>query len=273
MRWGPLSVRFAIWIVNLTILAIVVLSIMPLATGGLKISGPEDGMPQPTFEDGVLTISMPLEVSNSGPFDIVDLQVLISVSENGTLLAKSSTTPMEVLAGMDGELVPTFSFELNDLDQDKLATLIFNHAELEMGVEARGAYALSLISAQLVFEQTMAWEPLIDNLQLDQGTVEWNYNDKTLEMSVPYSFDVSSMIQGDALEMEMTLRNATETLGEMNETITLQAHNEDVLRMNLPPETAASLAGNPQELIIEVSITYMEVSMDQEQSYHWEGAA
>lgn len=59
----------------------------------------------------------------------------------------------------------------------------------------------------------------------------------------------------------------------MNETITLQAHNEDVLRMNLPPETAASLAGNPQELIIEVSITYMEVSMDQEQSYHWEGAA
>ena len=139
-------------------------------------------------------------------------------------------------------------------------------------MEARGAYALSLISAQLVFEQTMAWEPLIDNLQLirapSSGTIRQHS-----EMSVPYSFDVSSMIQGDALEMEMTLRNATETLGEMNETITLQAHNEDVLRMNLPPETAASLAGNPQELIIEVSITYMEVSMDQEQSYHWEGAA
>ena len=109
MRWGPLSVRFAIWIVNLTILAIVVLSIMPLATGGLKHIGPRGWHAQPTFFRGWRAhISMPLEVSNSGPFDIVDLQVLISVSENGTLLAKSSTTPMEVLAGMDGELVPTF---------------------------------------------------------------------------------------------------------------------------------------------------------------------
>jgi len=106
MRWGPLLIRIAIVAVNLAIVAILVMSLLPLVNGDLDIHVPEGSMNDPTYENGVITMAFPLEIYNGGYFDVQDVRVLFTISENGSLLIGSMTEPLHIQAG-ENELPQT----------------------------------------------------------------------------------------------------------------------------------------------------------------------
>ena len=109
MHWGPLALRLSAVAVNLFVVAILILSLLPLATADLQVRAPEGEKAATSFEDGVLTMSIPLEIFNGGYFDIDDVRVFIKLGQDGIVLTEAATDVMSIQAGKLNRLDPAFS--------------------------------------------------------------------------------------------------------------------------------------------------------------------
>lgn len=271
MRWGLLATRLAIVAANLTILAIILLSTVPLALGGLDVRMPDSGMPEPTIEEGVVTMSVPLEVYNGGYFDIEDFRLFVRITEGGEVLAEEGSAPADIKAGRYNDLDLSFTMDLNAMDPEVLSILVFEEAILDMRVGVEASYSLGLVRAEMSFNQTMTWEPLISGLDIRSSDATVVINGTSLDILVPYRFEASEMVHGQTVQVHATLRNATTQLGEGEETIVLQQVNEGELRFTVSPAAALWLMTHSEVLTIGLDITYAGVTMHQDHPYDWEG--
>lgn len=266
MRWGPFALRIGAVAVELLVAAILVLSILPLATGGLEINTPE-GASAVSLQDGVLTVGFPLEVYNGGYFDIDDVKVSIALDANGTVLRSTSET-MNVRSGMVNHLDPTFSFDLDDLEPAMLASMLFERSEMVLDIDVEGKYALGLVGANVSYQRTVDWEPLVSSLVISPGEPSWEENGTAIDLLVRYSFDASSLLQGMETGMELTLLGEDGALGTAIATIEVDHHNEGVVRLTVPSSMTV-----PQDLMVVLDLSIGGVEAHIEQVYRWEGTA
>ena len=99
MRWGLLGVRLGVIGVNIVILVIIVLSVLPLAMGGLEINIPEDEGSQWTADD-VISFSQPVRIYNGGYYDIEDFVVYFHLEDSqGNVISDYRNMPVDINAG------------------------------------------------------------------------------------------------------------------------------------------------------------------------------
>ena len=270
MHWGPLALRLSAVAVNLFVVAILILSLLPLATGDLQVRAPEGEQAATSFEDGVLTMSIPLEIFNGGYFDIDDVRVLIKLGQDGIVLTEAATDVMSIQAGKLNRLDPAFSFDLSKIDKEGLEAMVFERTQMEYDIGVEGSYTLGLVNADIGFQRTMEWEPLIDDLAFAASDPPYVINGTSIDILVRYSFDASSLLRDRPVGMAFTLGNDTAMIGDGHISMVLQDHNEGVARITVPQEAAASLIG-PQDLTLGIDISVLGVEAHLDRDYHWEG--
>jgi biopolymer transport protein ExbD len=273
MRWGLLSVRIAMIAVSLLIAVLVILSVVPLATGQLQVSVPETEDQEATFNDGVVTVTVPVDVYNGGYFDITDLRVFMQLANEGRQLTDYRSDPYTIQAGKDNHLDLVMAIDLNDIPADELKDLVFNSADLDLSVGVQASYTMGLISTSIHSNQTMEWDPLISDIVVDTDATTTTMDGENLVVSVPYSFHAQSFIGGTEVEIASTISNSTSVITTASQTVTLQEYNQGSLTFVIPPEDAAELMGHPEYLIIGADFTYREATYHLERPYHWEGMA
>jgi len=271
VHWRTFSVRAAAYAVTLTVVAVVLLSAVPLATGGLSVEVAE-GAREVTFEDGTIVVTVPVEVRNGGLFAFRDVQVTMRASAEGALLAEGTSAPRDVPARETTRLDPTFTVDPDEVDHGRLAALVFEGARLDVEVEVKAGYSLGLVSTTVNFIEPMDWEPLVGDLQFDPSAADWQANGTGFDLLLPYSFTASELVQGQAAELRATVGTATAVLGSGSTDLVLQPSNDGVLRISVDPSAAASLLEQPQELVVGLGLDCLGATVHFDRTYQWEGA-
>ena len=277
MRWSLLAVRAGIAVISTFVVAMVILSIMPLASGGLEVEVPDsdDGGDsiEPSYQDGVITVSIPLDISNGGFFAIQDLRLHMTVGKDGRTIVESSSVPTTIAAGADQRVVLTMTIDLSRMSQEDWERLVFESADLERNITVEAGYALGLASASLRIAGEMEWEPLVGDFQVNTDAAQFCQEGPDINIRVPFSFQASSMIQGSTVEVNATLSNATSELSCSDMSITLpEGRYQGMLSFIIDGTTAQELMANPgQQLTVGLDMTFAGMTLHREYQIYWGG--
>ncbi len=159
MRWSLWAVRSAIIAVDLIIVAIIVLSILPLATGDLSVSIPDDQENEPIMEGDKITMSLPIDVTNYGYFSIDDLTLMLKLSNGDLVLTDQRSQPVDIPTGGTTRVNLALSMDLDSISDEALKDMVFNSTELLMKLGVEAGYSLSLVKATVNIEESMDWDP------------------------------------------------------------------------------------------------------------------
>jgi hypothetical protein len=271
MRWGLVGVRSVIVLANVIIALIIILSIIPVVSGGLSISLPQSGVPRSTYEDGAYTLYIPVDVRNDGYFDVEDLRVHLHITDHGAPIIDHYSEPQDIVAGRTTSLNISMVLPLSLLSAEEVRTLAFNHTTLDVQAGISATYSLGLINAEIRVKQSMDWDPLITDIQVDTGAASASLNGTRIDVGVPYRFQASSLIEGRTITMHGELVNGTRTLSETSKTMVLDRNNNGSMAFVLGPLDALWLATHPADLLIVMDLTMEGTTAQLTYPYHWEG--
>jgi len=197
MKLPLVATRLIIVAFKLMVAAIVVLSILPLLTGGIGLDledGNEGGM---TLDDSTIHVGMPMTVRNDGFFDINDLQVsFIFMNEDGDVLAESEGEKMDIPAGGETEVSIEIALDLLDLDRQMRSDLIFNGTEMMFDAKISAKYTLDMVQLSVEVGSDMGWGPFISDLQVDERNANAVEEGDDRFVNVPFSFRADDVLNG-----------------------------------------------------------------------------
>jgi hypothetical protein len=197
MKLPLVATRLIIIAFKLMVAAIVVLSILPLLTGGIGLDmddGSEGGM---TLDGSVIRVQMPITVRNDGTFDINDLQVsFIFMNEDGDVLAESEGEQMDIPAGRETEITIGLALDLLDLERQVRSDLIFNGTEMIFDATISAKYTLDMVQLSVEVGSDMEWGPFVSDLQVEAWNAQAMEEGGERYMYVPYSFQADDVLAG-----------------------------------------------------------------------------
>ena len=273
MRWGLIGVRLSIVAVYLVIAAIIVMSFMPLANGKLEVSIPDEGTGEPTVDGNRVIMTVPVDITNGGYFDIQGLTVKFKIADGTTVLTEQSSVPVDIIAGHTDRVNLSIVVDLDDLEEEALRGLVFNATVLDLEVGVEAGYSLGLVKASISSEQEMEWEPMVSNADIDVDNIQWVDNGTNVDLLVPYHFDASDFIRGKALGFQAQISNSTTILGTASESVTIGDSNDGQLRFVIPQETFLSLQSDSQTLVLSVDLSLMGATMHMDRVIETGGVA
>ncbi|MFQ5758248.1 MAG: hypothetical protein ACE5IF_01065 [Candidatus Bathyarchaeia archaeon] len=136
----------------------------------------EIGSPQTSFSNGTITVSLPFFINNTGFYDISDLNVTTSVTDqNGTLISTSTTLVTNIPRGGSTNETHVMSISIDDIISKNLTYLLFKDTTivLDGSVELRIAHILPL---QVSTSLNMSWEAPLYNLSIGKIGLPERYN-------------------------------------------------------------------------------------------------
>lgn len=253
--------RLSIIAVYLVIAAIIAMSLLPFATGKVKVSIPEEGGSEPQVSGNQVIMTVPVDITNDGYFDIQDLTVRFRIADGAKVITERSSVPVDVIAGRTNHLNLSIVIDLDTVGEESMKDLVFNATilSLEVGVEA--GYSLGLVKASISSDQDMEWEPLVNNVNVDTGSIRWENNGTNVDVLVPYHFDASSFAQGKTVGIVAQLSNSSAVLGTASEDLIIGPSNDGQLRFVVSQETFLWLQAHPQALTLDASLSLMGATM------------
>ncbi|HNX47296.1 MAG TPA: hypothetical protein P5202_03740 [Methanomassiliicoccales archaeon] len=197
MKLPLVATRLIIIAFKLMVVAIVVLSIVPLLTGGIGLDLDGADNADMTMDDGTIRIDMPITVRNEGFFDINDLQVSFTfMDENGTLLAESEGEQVDIPVGGETEVPIALELDLYDLDRPTRSDLIFNGTDLKFDVKVSAKYTMDLVKLSVEAGSDMSWGPFVNDLQVQEWNAQVTDEGDEQFVSVPFSFRADDAFNG-----------------------------------------------------------------------------
>jgi hypothetical protein len=273
MRWGLLSVRVGILIVSVITTMLLLLAVVPLASGGLDIKFPQGENSGWNYDNTTNTVSFgaPVEIYNGGFYDIQAFTVGIALSDhNGSLISRSNSTPTDILAGRTTLLNVRMAVDLDTIQPSFMRELAFNHTTLNMSLTISSYYMVHLVNIHLGANQTMDWSPLIDNLQFDLQGMELQQNGAAFDVQVPYSFDAGDLIVGQRVSVGTTLSDQSGQLGSGSDNISITQQFAGEMSIGITQAAAEKLAMNEDNLTVDVVIDFHGARFEQAYTRHWD---
>lgn len=268
MRWSLWAVRSAIIGVNLLIAAIIVLSIVPFATGDISVSVPEGGENEPTMEGNTVTLALPIDVTNEGYFNIEGLMLHLLVTSDGVVITDHRSEPVDIPTGGTSRVNLQVEIDMDSIPEESMRKMVFDQVELMMEVEVEAAYSLGLVKAAISIQQSMEWDPLISDYNIDTGNIQMINNGSMVNVVVPYSFRASEMAHGKALNIGSQLINSTGVMSSADHSITIQDDNHGQILFVMSQEEALWLMSHPESLTLAVDLECEGATMHQEFSVY-----
>jgi hypothetical protein len=273
MRWGLLSVRIGILVVSIVTTILLLLAVVPLATGGLEIELPQDQTIGWTYDNSTHTVSFdaPIQIHNGGYYDIQGFTVGTRLTDqNGILISESKGTPTDILAGRTNLVNVRMAVDLNSIQPSVMRELAFNHTTLNVSLSVASYYMESLVNIHIGANRSMDWSPLIDNMQFDLQRLQIEKNGSAYNMLVPYSFDASNILLRQQANVRTFLRDSSGVLGNGSDIISMAEHNDGVMGMGITDAAAQKLAMNHDNLTVDVVIDFQGAEFAQSYPIPWE---
>jgi hypothetical protein len=262
-------------LVTLIAVAIILLTIVPLATGGLDFDLPDDEENEDFWrmEDGTVYAELPIGIYNGGYFAIEDFNFMLNLTDtDGFPLAESESDPTDLKAGEWTYVLISLSFDLDDLPPEKQFEIVFNGTEAIMGIGLDASFGMKTMSISVRVDPddaTIEIPPMITEMEVDPSQLQLVDTGSGYELVLPYSFGASEMISGEQLTLFMSISNGTENLGNDTEVIDVQDSNQGQLTFPIGQEMYDHLLAEPDTLYVDTVVTFAGIEMTREYTYQW----
>lgn len=270
MKLPLVATRIGILSFKILVAVIVVLSIMPLVSGGINVNFDTNGGSDWQLTGDTLSLNSPLTVSNKGVFAINDLTVGITfLDQQGHLLSQSESDKMDVPAGGDTDLEITMSLDLGDMDQQDRANFIFNGTETKVILDVDAKYTLDLVNINIEGGDKMNWEPLIHDIDIRTENAYLKQDGGDYFIVIPYTINAQDMVFNQMVVVTTQFRDAHGFVGNATDTVMLGPGMWEEPSVPISNETYDRLMFNPEELSASVTITFLDCSTTVIETWGW----
>ncbi len=269
MKWALLGVRLGTIAVSIVIAIIIILSILPLAMGGLDVDIPETQESSWTLQDDVFSFSQPIRVNNGGYYDIEDFSVSFEISDDmGNKITDYVNTPVDLTAGETTQFNVMLRIDLDDISNEAISNMVFNGTTFDTEVEIEAQYMMKLMKMSVNASEQMDWSPLIQDYGVEN--VYHTSNDSAITLHAPYYISASDMLNGQSITVDCVLSNSTSIIGESSETITLSQYTTGEFLFPLSEQTSQFMLNNSQSLTLDMTVGFHGVEQQMTFDYYWE---
>jgi len=246
------AIRALGWATNILWVMIIVFSVTSFYSAMNVFPNVHFGQPQFFSSNGVVVMSLPFSINNTGYYDISELNITTHIMDHkGASISTSTTLVPLIPRGNSAEEKHNVSINVNDITQRGLDYLLFNDSvfNVSMFIALKFAYIIPL---QVSTKGTMPWGAPLYNFSI--GKISYGlYNLTHYKVVIPLSFENHSFFS-------------------LNGTIRFEVYNGENERLgygttsvNVPPNTGCKelveviVRGDPRE-ITEVRV-YLDTSL------------
>ncbi len=259
MKLPLVATRLGIVAFKLMVAAIVVLSILPLLTGGIGLDLESGNEGEMTYENGVIHAEMPITVRNDGFFDINDLTVSFTfMNEDGDVLAVSEGEPMDIPAGEETEVPIGIELDLFDLDREVRSDLIFNGTEMMFETEISAKYTLDMVKLSVEAGSDMGWGPFISDLQVEEWNAQPLEEGDDRYVVVPFSLRADQMLDGLEALVVTEYRDQDGYHGNVTQAVLLSQQVYESAKIPLSQEAYGRLTNGTANATVRTTLYVLE---------------
>lgn len=261
MKLPLVATRLGIVAFKLMVAAIVVLSIVPLLSGGIGLDLESENEAGMTLEGGVIHVEMPFTVRNDGFFDINDLTVSFTfMNEDGDVLAVSEGEPMDIPAGKETEVAIELALDLYDLDRQVRSDLIFNGTEMMFDAEISAKYTLDMVQLSVEAGSDMGWGPFVSDLQVEEWNVQPLEEGDDRFVLVPFSLRADDVLNGLETYAVTEYRDEDGYTSNFTQTVQLSQQVYETAKVPLSQEAYGRLMNGTANATVRTTLYVLDCS-------------
>ncbi len=269
-RWQLTVTRLGILAFKIAIIVILILAVVTPVTGGVKVNMPDLQDSVWTFENGTLELGATVEVYNGGMFDVNDFYIGFGMTvSNDTSLANATTDRMDIRSGQWNDLDLRMVIDMNRMNETALREFVFNATKVNMILDVGATYPLGWVSVNIGGNTSTDWQPLVKDYSIDVNNINLAQSGGQRFLNIPYSLDVSEMISGGQMALNVTMRNASGIMSQSTQQISLQPQTSGTLNLYLSDQTAQYLATHSEMLYFDVQADFLSASVTKTYQHQW----
>jgi len=232
--------QLAVAVVNLSIVALAFTSIWPFPSGQFKVNLPSTDEVDWSVEDGIVHITAPFSVDNFGFYDVKDLQISYSVTNDSLYqMADDSIAIGDIPAGQVTASSIDFQFDLIALFDSGVQWMVFHDDLIRFYVEVSCMYTMELVSFDASYQVQVPWDALIKSY----GVSDVAYPSTPpppgdpISVTVDYWLDTSGRLAGmpDSV-VTVSYYGDGVLLGGTSATIGVGSNYTDSVQISVSPE-------------------------------------
>jgi len=253
----------------------ILLSVLPLATGGFTVDLPQQKDIGWSYSEGVLTFSAPVGISNGGVYDITHLTVNSTIDNStGCRLADEDAEWGIVQAGSHVVRDFTFSLDLVELIGEGSDWMIFNPDTFSINLDISAKYTLDLVAFSAGYTMSFPWEGLMHDVLFDAPrlaetpsalSVQTNDSNGSYDIEIPFHLAASDLLPGFGINLTVSLLSDIGTdLASYSQCIDLGEGTDGVIAFTIDSDELDNITIWNQILSLEVKV---QISPDMQFTY------
>jgi hypothetical protein len=269
------AIRLSISLFGIATSVMILLSFLPLATGGFSVDLPQQKDVSWSYSEGMLTFSAPVGISNGGVYDITHMTVNSTIDNStGYRLANEEIEWGTVQAGSNVVRNYTFSLDLVGLIGEGADSMLFNPDTFSINLNISAKYTLDLVEFSAGYAMSFPWEGLMHGVTLDAPrlveapsalSIQTNEGNDSYNIEIPFHLAASNLLPGFGINLTVGLLSDTGmNLASYSQYIDLGEGTDGVITFTIGSNELNNLTMWTQNLSVEVRV---QISPDMQFTY------
>jgi hypothetical protein len=248
------AARIMVSLANISIAVIVILSVLPLVSDGFSVDVPEADDILWSFSGGSLTLTAPFGVTNGGFFDINDVEIAFSVSnQSGSKMLDVVNRWGTISSGTHVTRDINLPIDLAKLVEDGFGWMMLHSDRLVVKVTVTAKYTMKTILFTADREIQLPWDGLIQSYGFGQPALVNSSGSYSVQL--PYYLDTADVLYGLSRSASFSLSNGTGAeISSATEQVALGKNHSSVLVLPISQQAAVDLFFNNQTLTAEIDV-------------------
>jgi hypothetical protein len=244
--------QLSIALVNLSLIALAFTSIWPFPHGDFKVHLPQAKDVTWSYENGLVQVSAPYSIDNGGFYDVDNLVISYSVTNNTRYQLAGDTFDLGKIP--KGTISPgslDFTFDLLGFYRNGTQWMIFNDDILNFDIHVSCYYTMKLVKFDASYSTGVAWDALIRSWAIEKPS-----SLPTLGTPYPinYWLNTSDLLHGlPPAHLNLSISRGSQLLGFGLSDIQLGGDQRGVVNVNLLPGTIV-LPGDVLTFAYEINV-------------------
>jgi hypothetical protein len=244
--------QLAIALVNLSLIALAFTSIWPFPHGDFKVHLPQAKDVTWSYENGLVHVSAPYTIDNGWIYDVDDLVISYSVTNNTRHQLAGDTFDLGKIP--KGSIAPgalDFTFDLLGFYRNGTQWMVFNDDILNFDIHVSCYYTMRLVKFDASYTTGVTWDALIRSWAIERPS---SLPTPGSPYPINYWLNTSVLLNGlQPAHLNITLSRASELLGSGTSDIQLGGDRQGTVNVNILPGVSV-LPGDNLTFAYEIDV-------------------
>ncbi len=247
-------------------------AVVPILEGDVSIEMQDEDDIEWEFSNETVSAHTWVDIINGGNYEIRDstLHIWMIHNESGIPVLNIKKTVPPVPAGTTHRENIDVRIDLGILPDELKNNLWKEYANFTIYAEITAYFMNRGGEIKVHYRNTIPWEPLIKQMDIDRDNATIYYDSSTGDMSiyVPYSISTSSLLSGSA-EVNVDIYNGSSVLSYTTVYVNMGEEDRGNMIFNISARDTYYLMTHSMILPIRSTVKYSGMSLEFSENYTW----